>query len=532
MRLSFLVLCASGAAAEEVEDLENSTAGPGAINYTAPDESLVTPLHFVDTFDDLDAWTKPTAEKFTGTFAAEARQKEALIGDRGLVIMDEARHHGLVRKFPSGPIRGPVVVQFEVQFQSDLKCGGAYLKLLDSSQLSSLADFGDATRYVIMFGPDRCGSTNKVHFILQHQSPKTGKWEEKHAKGPAPPFDKKSHVYTLVISGKSRFEIFIDLESKLAGDLLKDMDPPVNPPKQIPDPEDIKPSDWVEDEFIPDPLSEKPQDWDDDAPEMILDPKDVKPAAWEDDGAFEIPDPDAVRPEGWDDEEDGEWAPPMVKNPACKPPGGCGPWTQKKMKNPEYQGVWAPKKIKNPEYKGTWAARAIPNPDFFEDRTPADVPGFDSVGFELWTMQSGILFDNIVIAKNAGDAFAFATATWKARRAIEDTWSASSGRATGGYFKQIQGWLQDSGLDGWHVFIVLGLGIVFVVMNMSGGRKDAPAPKADMKDSPKVDEKKEAEGKEDKETSKAEDESKAAEAAEQTELRNRNKAAGLNLNED
>ena len=43
----------------------------------------------------------------------------------------------------------------------------------------------------------------------------------------------------------------------------------------------------------------------------------------------------------------------MVKNPACKPPGGCGPWTQKKMKNPAYQGVWAPKKIKNPEYKGT-----------------------------------------------------------------------------------------------------------------------------------------------------------------------------------
>ena len=27
--------------------------------------------------------------------------------------------------------------------------------------------------------------------------------------------------------------------------------------------------------------------------------------------------------------------------------------------------------------------------------------------------------------------FAFATATWKARRAIEDTWSASSGRARG-----------------------------------------------------------------------------------------------------
>jgi hypothetical protein len=34
--------------------------------------------------------------------------------------------------------------------------------------------------YSIMFGPDRCGGTNKVHFILQHQSPVTGRWEEKH----------------------------------------------------------------------------------------------------------------------------------------------------------------------------------------------------------------------------------------------------------------------------------------------------------------------------------------------------------------
>ena len=28
----------------------------------------------------------------------------------------------------------------------------------------------------------------------------------------------------------------------------QDMDPPVNPPKQIPDPEDTKPTDWVDEE--------------------------------------------------------------------------------------------------------------------------------------------------------------------------------------------------------------------------------------------------------------------------------------------
>jgi hypothetical protein len=38
-----------------------------------------------------------------------------------------------------------------------------------------------------------------VHFILRHQNPVTGEWEEKHAQDvPQIKVDKKSHVYTLV----------------------------------------------------------------------------------------------------------------------------------------------------------------------------------------------------------------------------------------------------------------------------------------------------------------------------------------------
>ncbi len=37
--------------------------------------------------------------------------------------------------------------------------------------------------YSIMFGPDKCfRDTNKVHFIFQHENPKTKDWEEKHFK--------------------------------------------------------------------------------------------------------------------------------------------------------------------------------------------------------------------------------------------------------------------------------------------------------------------------------------------------------------
>jgi calnexin len=56
----------------------------------------------------------------------------------------------------------------------------------------------------------------QVHFILRHQNPVTGKWEEKHAKNPpAIKGDQKTHLYTLVIRPDNSFEIFIDNQAKL-----------------------------------------------------------------------------------------------------------------------------------------------------------------------------------------------------------------------------------------------------------------------------------------------------------------------------
>ena len=40
--------------------------------------------------------------------------------------------------------------------------------------------------YIVMFGPDKCGDTNKVHFILRHQNPVSKEWEEKHFKSDTP----------------------------------------------------------------------------------------------------------------------------------------------------------------------------------------------------------------------------------------------------------------------------------------------------------------------------------------------------------
>lgn len=83
------------------------------------------------------------------------------------------------------------------------------------------------------------------------------------------------------------------------GSLLEDFTPPVNPPKEIDDPDDFMPKDWDEREKIPDPDATKPDDWDEDAPMQIQDPDAVKPAGWLDDEPEMVPDPTAEKPEDW-----------------------------------------------------------------------------------------------------------------------------------------------------------------------------------------------------------------------------------------
>lgn len=121
--------------------------------------------------------------------------------------------------------------------------------------------------------PDKCGGNNKVHFIFRHQSPKTGEFEEKHlSSAPASGVvDKKTTLYTLVVRPDQSFEISINNKSVKKGSLLEDFTPSVNPPKEIDDPKETKPEDWVDEAKIVDPEATKPEDWDEEAPREILD---------------------------------------------------------------------------------------------------------------------------------------------------------------------------------------------------------------------------------------------------------------------
>merc|ERR1739844_52787 len=105
-----------------------------------------------------------------------------------------------------------------------------------------------------------------------------------------------------------------------------------------------------------------------------------KPEGYDDIPA-EIPDPDVAKPEDWDDEDDGEWEPPMIDNP-------------------EYKGPWRPNMIDNPDYK-------------YNDKMYAVCPdGCSHVGFELWQVKAGTIFDDILVTDSLEEAQKFAQETF------------------------------------------------------------------------------------------------------------------------
>ncbi|KAF9978195.1 hypothetical protein BGZ73_003376 [Actinomortierella ambigua] len=380
-----------------------------------------------------DRWTPSEATKETSTggevfsyvgkwAAEEPHVFPGLKNDLGLVAKSPAAHHAISASLPEviDNTGKTLVVQYEVKAQKGLECGGAYIKLLtDSKEGVKFKEFSDKTPYTIMFGPDKCGSTNKVHFIFRHKNPKTGEYEEKHLQSaPMAKVGPMTNLYTLIVKPDQTYEIKINNESMSSGSLLENFQPPVNPPKEIDDPNDKKPADWVDVDKIPDPKATKPDDWDEDAPARIVDENAVKPDDWLEDEQAEIPDPEAVKPDDWDDEEDGDWVAPTIANPKCAN-NGCGPWTRPMIANPAYKGKWSAPMIDNPAYKGVWAPRKIANPDFFEDLTPSNFEKIGAVGFEIWTMQDDILFDNIYVGHSVEDAEQLAAETWEIKSKSE-----------------------------------------------------------------------------------------------------------------
>ncbi|KAI5739199.1 hypothetical protein M8J77_016227 [Diaphorina citri] len=456
------------------------------------DDSYVTPnkpnkAYIAETFDSPQVlgkkWIQSKAKKpdveediaqYIGQWSIEPLKLHPLVGDSGLVQKSKAKHHAISANLDKPFIfnKVPFVIQYEVMFQDKHDCGGAYLKLLtEGPALQDLTAFNDKTPYTIMFGPDKCGTDDKVHFIIRHRNPLNGSITEKHHKAIKPSVNLYSnespHLYTLVLYPDNKYAVYIDNELNIEGHLLDEgtFNPPINPPKEIVDVNDKKPATWDEREKIPDPEVTKPEDWDEDEPYEIEDVEAHKPDGWLSDEPKLIPDPSAVKPADWDEEMDGEWEAPQIENPLCVDAPGCGPWTVPLIKNPKFKGKWSPPMINNPNYNGKWAPRMIPNPEYYHDAEPFKLFPIGAVGIEIWTMSENVYFDNIIITESLDEAKQFAEATFKqklSKRTNDKSFVSMVMKYT-----QENPWL-------WAVYVIVtGVFVVlFYVLCCSGASKD------------------------------------------------------------
>ncbi|KAI3991080.1 hypothetical protein MKX01_017240 [Papaver californicum] len=366
----------------------------------ASTDSISSPI-FYDSFDQTFEvhWILSEENDYNGVWR---HSKSEGHDDCGILVSEKARKYAIVKNLdePVSLKDGTIILQFETRFQNGLECGGAYLKYLRPQEVAewSPTEFSNESPYSII-----------------------GEYIEHHLKSPPPvPSDKLSHVYTAILKPDNEVSILVDGEEKKKGNFLlaDDFEPSLIPSKSIPDPDDKKPLDWDERAKIPDLDATIPDDWDEDAPVEIEEKEAVKPEGWLDDEPKEINDPDAVKPEDWDDDEDGEWEAPLIDNPVCEAAPGCGEWKKPKKRNPAYKGKWHPPLIDNPNFKGIWKPREIPNPHYFE----LDKPNFEpiaAIGIEIWTMQDGILFDNILIASDEKVAESYRMTTWKPKYEAE-----------------------------------------------------------------------------------------------------------------
>lgn len=296
--------------------------------------------------------------------------------DKGIQTGEDARFYGLSAKLDEAfsNTDKELVLQLSVKHEQDLDCGGAYIKLTgDMDQ----AAFGGDTPYQIMFGPDICGPSNRKTHVIFNYPPKDDNLLVKNEVRTET--DRLSHLYSLVVKPDGTYEVFIDLKSVRSGSLAEDWD--FLEPKEIKDPAVSKPADWVDAKKIPDP-------------------EDVKPDGY-DDVPAQIPDPDATMPDDWDEEEDGEYEPPSIPNP-------------------DYMGEWKPKMIENPEYKGEWEHPVVPNPDFKEDpELYQRCKDCTHIGFELWQVKSGTIFDDILVTDSWAEAQEIAEKDWVSKAAAE-----------------------------------------------------------------------------------------------------------------
>merc|ERR1719273_2287764 len=326
-------------------------------------------IYFSETFPDgwENRWTVSEWKKSEGTDgkwqAAAGKWFQDEKEDAGIQTAEDSKFFGISAGFDSfSNANKELIVQYQAKYEKDVECGGGYLKV--GPKMSDGTTFGDPTPYSIMFGPDKCGYTKRTHLIFTYKGKNVLKKSDLSYKQEG---EGTSHLYRLGVKPDNTVKVEIDGEKIYEGSLKEDWE--LLAAKEISDPDDKKPSDWVDDSMMDDPEDQKPDDWTDE--KRIV-----------------------------DDEEDGEWEAPMKDNPA-------------------YKGDWYVKRISNPAYKGVWEAKKIANPEYEDDDNLYKYDDFGFIGFDLWQVKGNTIFDNVIITDDVAEADTFAK-KWKALSEVEN----------------------------------------------------------------------------------------------------------------
>ncbi|KAH7825290.1 putative calreticulin [Monocercomonoides exilis] len=292
-----------------------------------------------------------------------------------------------------------LIISYTVKMEERANMTGAYIKLL-SDEIDQ-KKFCESDPYEIMFGADyRSDVSTPLHFIM-----KFGNYTFQTRTMMETVHDNYTHMYTLIIKPSNTFEIRIDGKLNYTGLLRDEFD--VLGPRLISDPDAVKPDDWDDRPEIDDPNApQKPDDWDD------------RPL---------IRDENAVKPDNWDELQDElrhqehlDWLNSRSRKPEFS--GVMSPfktdeddphiWKPPLIPNPNYKGKWVGRKIPNPNYKGPWVPPTIPNPNWRFANELYWTKNIRYVGFDLWQVKAGTIFDNIFIGDDIFEWEDFAKRTF------------------------------------------------------------------------------------------------------------------------
>ncbi|KAK2955848.1 putative Calnexin like protein [Blattamonas nauphoetae] len=289
----------------------------------------------------------------------------------GLKLTEDKKNYIISAKLPEefDNEKKPLIFSYTVKCESDPGPTGLYMRLysenLDQTNLSS------ADPFEIEFGPEYEGIVGAhLHFSIRSNGTLYHLKESFHL-----PKDEFTHMYTMILRPDCTYEVRVDDEMKLNGRIQDDF-PGILPPKEIPDPAAVKPSDWVDNPEIPDPTYVKPENWDD--RQTIPDPKR------------------ATKPPTWDSD-------PRNKGKE---------WKQPEIFNPNYMGLWRQRYIPNPEYKGDWVAPNITNPDFDRILQSTYRHKINVIGLDVFALKAGPIFDNVFLGDDWFEWRDFASKTF------------------------------------------------------------------------------------------------------------------------